>query len=101
MQQIFALRGWRAFHGDSADARQFSDFDAEANADELVSVVDFRFGVDLGLKISIPVKEIGQRLFRTRKTREIVWIFVVEIHYLKQARVVKLFAVPGKSTTPR
>ncbi len=79
----------RAFEGHVCHASQLSRAHGKSEVDQLVSIVDVGFSLNLCLEISIVLKKLLQGLLRQSHSRLVVRIFIRQIHHLQKASVGK------------
>ena len=64
-------------------------FDVKDHVGQLVPIIQLRFGMHLGLKVSLGMQELQESLLGRRKLRFVIGTFVGKVHDLQKSGVGK------------
>ena len=67
---------------------------------QLIPIIERRFCLHLGLKVSIAIEELHESIFRRRKLPFVVGTFVGKVHDLQESGVGKALGDAGKIDHP-
>src|SRR6266576_742562 len=81
MHQPRSLRLARPVEPDRRNTSLFPRLYVKSDADELVLVINLRFSVNFGLKVSVLMEEVQQHVLSDWKARWIIGIFILKIEY--------------------